>query len=77
MNWKNLKDMKCPKCGLPLEQSNFNTRGYGCDSETCDFFITDPKFRQLVDGLYKGFADKNYKPKFGDDTEALRELNNL
>ena len=67
MNWKNLKNNKCPKCSSPLKDIGHY---YACSLNGCIFSINKPKFEQLVNDLYK---PKKYKSI--DDN--LAELNNL
>ena len=68
MNWKKLKDNKCPECATRLLSKNGSH--YGCVN--CGFSISHTRFDMLVNELYKN----NTKPyQFqGDNAE---ELNNL
>jgi len=79
MNWNNLKNMKCPKCGIELVTNNSGKeRMIGCgNDENCDFRISLTRFNSLVDDLYKGKGKIGYKPQFGDDLENLEKLSNL
>lgn len=75
--WSRLKNMRCPKCNTQLISSNFGTRAYGCeDEEGCGFYMRLEAFERVVKALYAGYADKGYKPRFGDDVSTLEFLNN-
>ncbi len=79
MNWNNLKNMKCPKCGYDLITNNTGSvRMIGCeDEEKCDFVIRKDRFDSLIDDIYKGKSKSSYKPQFGDDSKNLEYLNNF
>lgn len=49
MNWKRLKDFKCPKCDDDLER---NGSLFACCNNRCDFIVSHAKFKTIVDGLY-------------------------
>lgn len=76
MNWRNLKQNECPKCGhLLQEMENF----YGCPSfkedeskKICDFTISKTKFNEIIRSLY--LPRKMHVP---DEEENLAGLNNL
>lgn len=69
--------MRCPKCNCDLISANTGTRAIGCeDEEGCGFYMRQEAFNRVVEGLYKGYADAGYKPKFGDDVDTLEFLNN-
>ncbi len=54
MNWKNLKDTKCPSCKSLLVDYP-SSRMYKCP--TGDFSIGYDKFNQVVNNLYKPKKD--------------------
>jgi len=68
MNWSNLKQMKCPKCGKAL-------KGFidiKCqDQMKCKFTITSKRFDEVVASLYAPGR------KCVTFEENLSELNNL
>ena len=66
MNWKNLKNNKCPECTSLLLGRN------GCEYAclNCGFVISNEKFEKIVNDLYK-------PKKFQSDDDRLSELNNL
>lgn len=70
--WKNLIDCKCPKCGTLLIE-NKNAFMFVCESQKCDFKISQEAFNRTVKQIYKGFGRT---PRQGDDQEALEFLNN-
>jgi len=72
MNWKNLKDNKCPKCNIYLVERNGI---FKCVSLTCDFFIGKEKFEGLVEKLYH--PQKSVDARFGDIEQNLSALNNM
>ena len=46
LNWKNIKNNKCPKCDSGLEQFD---EVYKCVD--CDFVITEDRYNSLIDDL--------------------------
>lgn len=71
MNWKKLKDNKCPKCGsFPLISAG---KFYKCQNwmKGCTFMIGTDRFNQVVKNLY---AKPSYRPSEDDN---MSELNNL
>jgi len=78
MNWKNLRDNKCPKCGNLLQKGgNGKQIGYGCSTKgyICTFFIGEEKFTNLVNELYN--SQKAVDSRYKDITDNLEALNNL
>lgn len=68
MNWKALKNFKCPNCGSQLTQQGI-TRMMVIDCQ-CGFKITKEKFDRIVGGMYKRVPPVSEEQK-------LSELNNL
>jgi hypothetical protein len=51
MNWKVLKDGKCPKCGNMLRDSGLgagNIPAMRCVDKECDFKISEKRFKEIV-----------------------------
>jgi DNA-directed RNA polymerase subunit RPC12/RpoP len=49
MNWRNLKENKCPNCGIELSMSlNLQTDRFECP---CGFKINQNKFKLIVSDL--------------------------
>ncbi len=49
LNWNNLKNNKCPKCGRSLMWKLFTYgSGYICKEPQCDFLINENKFKELI-----------------------------
>jgi len=54
MEWKNLKDGKCPKCGKMLVQSGLGTgsipalRCIDTKSKKCDFKISEKRLMEII-----------------------------
>lgn len=72
MNWKNLKDGKCPKdnCVGVLRNSK-NPLFLKCEKEKCGFVIGKEKLKNIVSNDSRG------EPKPKDEIEEnLSELNN-
>lgn len=69
MDWGNLKDNKCPKCGGRLSMDSFEKEIY-CK---CGFFIGKVKFEKIINSMYQ--TKKTFK--FNSEEENLSELNNL
>lgn len=70
MNWKNLKDNKCPQCSTALRFEAHKLM-HLCDK--CDFKITDGRMVTIVNDMYM-------PPSRGNAYEArdnLEGLNNL
>ncbi len=54
MNWNNLIQMKCPKCGKHLK----GLIDMMCqDQNKCKFTIGSKKFNEIVEGIYKKVAE--------------------
>lgn len=70
MNWKALKDCKCPKCGgdLSLVKPIFTVDTYTCTK--CDFKIRIGKFEEIINSMYAP-KKKNWEI---DNFEALQNL---
>lgn len=67
MQWKNLKNNKCPKCN---DRLSAESRGkIFCQNIDCGFMITKDRFDHLVNDLYK--------IKRLDQQDNQSELNNL
>lgn len=47
MDWKKLKDYKCPKCKAQLEHQ-LDAERYTCTEKECDFSIGKQKFHSIV-----------------------------
>ena len=61
MNWDNLRDNKCPKCGRRLSpQLVFGM--FRCIDGACNFMITPKKFTEIVNSP-KRYPEKHYRPK--------------
>lgn len=67
MEWANLKEMRCPKCGRDdLEVVNM---GYACQWSDCDFKISHDALRRVVNNLYKGAGCRRYNPDAVDRSD--------
>ena len=69
MNWNNLKNNKCPNCVVLLI---FDKQYKMHRCEICGFAISDEKFNQIVENLYR-----KSKMLIKSDDDRLAELNNL
>lgn len=49
LEWENLKNNQCPKCGYELDvvENEFRT----CQNPACDFCVTKWKYRKLMDNF--------------------------
>lgn len=77
LEWKNLKNMKCPKCECKLIENRF---GYECSAKNtyfpCDFTISEEAFDRVADSLYN--KEKNRRKfRIVSEEENLHGLNNL
>lgn len=68
MEWKNLKNGKCPKCGYPLKDKDSNIVECS-NSGLCDFFIRSFRLKELL-------VKKDFPPREDFDSN-LSKLNNL
>jgi hypothetical protein len=68
IDWKKLKDMKCPKCGCALLTYDTESK-YRCCS--CSFRIRSARFDEIINGLYKP------KSQINNEEDNLSALNNL
>ncbi len=71
MNWKNLKNNKCPKCLGVLTHDKDNMILY-CD-DCGDFKIGEERFEEIVNGLYK----PKKRQQEDEDERRMAELNNF
>ena len=69
MNWKNLKNNKCPKCGELLQSSL--EKIFSCPS--CDFKISEKKFEKIVNSFYKPKKREEVKDNFDELQNFGRE----
>lgn len=52
MNWKNLKNNKCPNCGKDVVTHPFNYTPYNMMLEhKCGFKITTQRYKEIVSGM--------------------------
>ena len=69
MNWNNLRDQKCPKCGeklkLGLMESTMRCSG------NCEFEIGSARYLEIVESMSK---PKVKRCGFGDNLAALNNL---
>lgn len=72
MNWKKLKDNKCPKCDRLLKEEK---HAYKCSSRTCDFLVSKSKFDSIIRNLYIQAERSQYRNI--DEDENLSRLNEL
>ncbi len=70
MNWKRLKDMKCPRIGCKGDLHHVVPRGIECHE--CPFIVSHAKFEEIVAKLY---IVKQYSDDLGMDN--LSALNNF
>ena len=68
MNWDSLKDLKCPQCRSFLVTAN---NFYNCSE--CEFKISEKKFNQIVDKMYK----RGLNLDMISERDNLSALNNL
>ena len=68
MNWKNLKNNKCPKCNADLTQ---NMRFVKCILN-CGFMCSVKRFNAIINNMYT-----SRKIIINDYDKNLSELNNL
>lgn len=69
MNWKNLKNNKCPSCSEPLKDIGAY---YACTRTGCVFSINKHKFDEVVNSLYR-----NGQTKYYTQQDYSEELNNF
>lgn len=64
MNWSNLRENRCPKCGKNL---TFDLNiGFGlvfCKNLACSFKITPKKFNEIVNSPVRYKSEKHYRPR--------------
>jgi hypothetical protein len=74
MIWSRLKNLKCPNCNKSLEKISGLLGGYSCSSQKCSFTISDIRFDEVVNNLYKRPPTRVHIPT---DLENSEDLNNL
>lgn len=70
MEWKNLKENKCPKCKGALK-----SQGVYQKCAKCDFTISMSKFNEIIRKLYYRGEAHHYRNV--SEEENLERLNNL
>lgn len=71
INWINLKDKRCPKCGFILVVRGLLDPTFNCSNLNCDFKISGMKFNSVLSKM----LNKPTKGLVLD--ENLSDLNNL
>ena len=56
MDWNNLKNRECPKCGYRLSEED---GGFECENSDCNFFITKSKMNELAGKFDRDAAKKD------------------
>lgn len=68
MKWTNLKIMRCPACGRPVQQEILKGM---VECKSCNFGVGIDKFEEIVQGMYR---PKMRMPEAQDNQEALNSL---
>lgn len=71
MNWDNLADHRCPRCGQKLESHGMLADFLSCTASHCLYKINQDKFAELS-GKMKARREASYDPDAN-----LSALNNL
>lgn len=64
MQWENLKDGACPKCGRGLTREKING-SHICDK--CGFRISEVKYNSVASSLYN--KKRRYNPEYEDRSD--------
>lgn len=54
MNWKNLKQSKCPECGQQLilkTHEDSDKKYFAC--EKCSYYINEPRYKEIVKNMLR------------------------
>lgn len=70
MDWKRLKNSKCPKCNAPIKADR---KVFKCTK--CDFLISGSKFNEIIKRLYHQSESHHFRD-IGEE-ENLSRLNDL
>ena len=71
MNWDNLADNRCPRCGCKMESHGMLSEFRTCTDPHCLYKIREDKFAELS-GKMRTRRESNYDPDAN-----LSALNNL
>jgi transcription initiation factor IIE alpha subunit len=66
MNWNNLKQFRCPKCGNDLCQSTLLERYHlyeCCNGNTCGFSISKNKLIGIISNKNNKVKEEHYRPE--------------
>lgn len=62
MTWENLRENLCPKCGKLIDPKlRFNL--LWCSNSTCDFRISQERFKEIVNNPICFKEEKHYRPR--------------
>ena len=75
MEWSNLKEEKCPRCGVKLLESGLLDTHRICSGSHCLFRISIEKFDKIINDVQTRTI-RQYHPNYNPEPN-LQELNNL
>ena len=61
MNWDNLRENRCPKCGRRLNPKLVFGM-FHCIDVICNFMITPKRFKDIVNSPKRYKSEKHYRP---------------
>ena len=70
MNWKNLKQNKCPKCSKVFGVLSIQTSGMiicGNSLPQCNFIISEKRFREIVSSMITQEIEEQLDKEFENE----------
>ena len=67
MNWNNLKENKCPKCGKNFNSMSFQEKGMiKCfnPEQMCDFRVREFRYNQIVSNQITQDLERKYEEEY-------------
>jgi len=54
LNWKNLKESRCPDCGQPLVLKKYpeEDKKY-FDCENCAYYIKEERYKEIIKNMFR------------------------
>ena len=76
MNWNNLKQNKCPKCGKIFYSDSFLNPGIiECKTIGCDFKIREKRMSEIINNMVTEQIEENYFDDAEEDSKNYKSDN--
>lgn len=75
LDWKKLKDAKCPKCLNVFLDLSSTDNMIKCTNTKCDFKITNERFKEIIEDLYH--PGRRQARDAAETNDNFRKLQNM